>query len=191
LSLRLYQRPPCTPVTRASSIRSVQTRVRFEAQASPESLQRLRRGRHWLKVWRHVTFQTALHFPASLGSPVVTRFTATMEALTSPPLSSAPTGISLLNRCTFPAFSPQPPSDSLTIFSETCLVIVSGRSRTWASHGLRRLATPKGRIGFNCLGRLLWDGRFASGGSPPRLTATQLPSATRAPCPRRTQSCTG
>ena len=52
-------------------------------------------------------------------------------------------------------------------------------SSTRVSPLVRRLTTPKGRIGFNCLGRLFWDGSFASGCSPPCLTASQLPSATR------------
>ena len=52
-------------------------------------------------------------------------------------------------------------------------------SSTRVSQLVRRLTTPKGRIGFNCLRRLFWNGSFASGCSPPCLTASQLPSATR------------
>ncbi len=46
---------------------------------------------------------------------------------------------------------------------------------TWASPFPSRLATATGRIEFTCV----TDESFASGCSPPRLTATQLPSATR------------
>jgi hypothetical protein len=52
-------------------------------------------------------------------------------------------------------------------------------SSTRVSPLVRRLTTPKGRIGFNCLGRLFGDDSFASGCSPPCLTASPLPSATR------------
>ncbi len=46
---------------------------------------------------------------------------------------------------------------------------------TWASPLVRRLAKATGRIEFTCV----TDESFAFGCSPPRLTATQLPSATR------------
>ena len=46
---------------------------------------------------------------------------------------------------------------------------------TWASPFPSRLAKATGRIEFTCV----TDGSFASGCFPPRLVATQLPSATR------------
>src|SRR4051812_38118869 len=46
---------------------------------------------------------------------------------------------------------------------------------TWASPFTRRLAKATGRIEFTCV----TDESFAWGCSPPRLVATQLPSATR------------
>jgi len=44
----------------------------------------------------------------------------------------------------------------------------------WASPFASRLAKVTGRIEFTCVA----DDSFASGCSPPRLAATQLPSAT-------------
>jgi hypothetical protein len=46
---------------------------------------------------------------------------------------------------------------------------------TWASPPYRRLAKVTGRIEFTSVA----DGSFASGCSPPRLAATQLPPATK------------
>src|SRR5271156_3184355 len=50
-----------------------------------------------------------------------------------------------------------------------------GRIVTWASPLDCRLAKVTGRIEFTCVA----DESFASGCFPPRLAATQLPSATR------------
>jgi hypothetical protein len=50
-----------------------------------------------------------------------------------------------------------------------------GLSVTWASPPYLKLAKVTGRIEFTCVA----DGSFASGCAPPRLLATQLPSATK------------
>src|SRR5712675_3397311 len=51
--------------------------------------------------------------------------------------------------------------------------------RFWASPFPSRLANASGRIVFNMV--LFMDWQFASGCSPPRLSTTQLPSATDRP----------
>ena len=56
----------------------------------------------------------------------------------------------------------------------------SGRLPFWASPFPRRLANASGRIEFIIF--LIMDWLFASGCSPPRLSATQLPSATDSQC---------
>src|ERR1700731_4423314 len=57
---------------------------------------------------------------------------------------------------------------------------LSGRLPFWASPLLSRLANASGRIEFIIL--LIMDWSFASGCSPPRLSATQFPSATDSQC---------
>src|SRR5271166_861934 len=57
---------------------------------------------------------------------------------------------------------------------------LSGRLPSWASPFLRRLANASGRIEFIIF--LIMDWSFASGCSPPRPSATQLPSATDSQC---------
>jgi hypothetical protein len=57
---------------------------------------------------------------------------------------------------------------------------LSGRFPFWASPSLSRLANASGRIEFIIL--LIMDWSFASGCSPPRLSATQFPSATDSQC---------
>src|SRR5215470_13765927 len=56
----------------------------------------------------------------------------------------------------------------------------SGRLPFWASPFPRRLANASGRIEFIIF--FIMDWLFASGCSPPRLSATQLPSATDSQC---------
>src|SRR5215470_8708575 len=56
----------------------------------------------------------------------------------------------------------------------------SGRLPFWASPFPRRLANASGRIEFIIF--LIMDWLFASGCSPPRLSTTQLPSATDSQC---------
>jgi hypothetical protein len=56
----------------------------------------------------------------------------------------------------------------------------SGRFPFWASPSLSRLASASGRIEFIIL--LIMDWSFASGCSPPHLSATQFPSATDSQC---------
>src|ERR1700719_4753741 len=55
-----------------------------------------------------------------------------------------------------------------------------GRLPFWASPLLSTLANATGRIEFIIL--LIMDWSFASGCSPPRLSATQFPSATDSQC---------
>src|SRR6202030_2787869 len=57
---------------------------------------------------------------------------------------------------------------------------LSGRLPFWASPLLSRLANASGRIEFIIL--LIMDWSFASSCSPPRLSATQFPSATDSQC---------
>jgi hypothetical protein len=57
---------------------------------------------------------------------------------------------------------------------------LSGRLPFWASPSLSRLANASGRIEFIIL--FIMDWSFASGCSPPRLSATQFPSATDSQC---------
>ena len=56
----------------------------------------------------------------------------------------------------------------------------SGRFPFWASPSLSRLASASGCIEFIIL--LIMDWSFASGCSPPHLSATQFPSATDSQC---------
>jgi len=51
--------------------------------------------------------------------------------------------------------------------------------RSWLRHRVGGLANASGRIEFNIV--LFMDWSFASGCSPPRLSTTQLPSATDRP----------
>src|SRR6202011_1217890 len=51
--------------------------------------------------------------------------------------------------------------------------------RSWLRHRTGGLANASGRIEFNIV--LFMDWSFASGCSPPRLSTTQLPSATDRP----------
>ena len=69
--------------------------VGFRAQSSP-LLRPLPRFTHWRAALRHVVLALALHLPTPLRSAVVTRFVATMRVLTSPRLSFAHGGISVL-----------------------------------------------------------------------------------------------
>ena len=57
---------------------------------------------------------------------------------------------------------------------------LTGRLPFWASPFPSRLANASGRIEFIIF--LIMDWLFASGCSPPRLSATQLPSATDSQC---------
>ena len=57
---------------------------------------------------------------------------------------------------------------------------LTGRLPFWASPFPRRLANASGRIEFIIF--FIMDWLFASGCSPPRLSATQLPSATDSQC---------
>src|SRR5271165_6421661 len=64
--------------------------------------------------------------------------------------------------------------------SRSCRCPFPGRLPFWASPFPSRLANASGRIEFIIF--LIIDWLFASGCSPPRLSATQLPSATDSQC---------
>ena len=70
-------------------------------------------------------------------------------------------------------FSPQ-------VRSRSCRFPFPGRLPFWASPSPSRLANASGRIEFIIF--LIMDWSFASGCSPPRLSATQFPSATDSQC---------
>jgi len=64
--------------------------------------------------------------------------------------------------------------------SRSCRSPFPGRLPFWASPFASRLANASGRIEFIIF--LIMDWSFASGCSPPRLSATQFPSATDSQC---------
>src|SRR5437667_2864480 len=64
--------------------------------------------------------------------------------------------------------------------SRSCRSPFPGRLPFWASPLPSRLANASGRIEFIIF--LIMDWSFASGCSPPRLSATQFPSATDSQC---------
>jgi hypothetical protein len=76
------------------------------------------------------------------------------------------------------------PGPTLTVSpqvrSRSCRSPFPGRLPFWASPSLSRLANASGRIEFIIF--LIMDWSFASGCSPPRLSATQFPSATDSQC---------
>ena len=78
-----------------------------------------------------------------------------------------------MHSCPYAHFSPQ-------VRSRRYRSSLSGRLPFWASPSLSRLANASGRIEFIIL--LIMDWSFASGCSPPRLSATQFPSATDSQC---------
>ena len=99
-----------------------------------------------------------------------------MTALTSVRRRSRdflPGQLSTVHHATFPAFPPQTPSATPSLaLNEGCRPDRSPLSRQ-ASPLASRLAVAAGRIGFT----RVRDCGSASGCSPPRLTATQLPPA--------------
>jgi hypothetical protein len=127
-------------------------------------------------------------------------FFATTEALSPPGYSSSGPQTTDHERCSlsrfvildsyrsnFRPFYPQPP-DALLSF---CSLLWPGIGRgivapplrngfqSWLRHRKGGLANASGRIEFNIV--LFMDWSFASGCSPPRLSTTQLPSATDRP----------
>jgi hypothetical protein len=130
-------------------------------------------------------------------------FFATTEALSPPGYSSSGPQTTDHERCSlsrfvildsyrsnFRPFYPQPP-DALLSF---CSLLWPGIGRgivapplrngfqSWLRHRKGGLANASGRIEFNIV--LFMDWSFASGCSPPRLSTTQLPSATDRPVSR-------
>src|SRR5437667_10949588 len=88
-----------------------------------------------------------------------------LPTILSPPTPCAPVPTPLL--------SPQ-------VRSRSCRSPFPGRLPFWASPLPSRLANASGRIEFIIF--LIMDWSFASGCSPPRLSATQFPSATDSQC---------
>ncbi len=80
--------------------------------------------------------------------------------------------------------TPCTPGPTLTVSpqvrSRSCRSPFPDRLPFWASPSLSRLANASGRIEFIIF--LIMDWSFASGCSPPRLSATQFPSATDSQC---------
>ena len=80
--------------------------------------------------------------------------------------------------------TPCTPVPALTVSpqvrSRSCRSPFPGRLPFWASPSPSRLANASGRIEFIIF--LIMDWSFASGCSPPRLSATQFPSATDSQC---------
>ena len=72
------------------------------------------------------------------------------------------------------------PHCSPQVRSRSYRASLSGRLPFWASPLASRLANASGRIEFIIF--LIMDWSFASGCSPPRLSATQFPSATDSQC---------
>jgi hypothetical protein len=104
------------------------------------------------------------------------RFLATMAALTPARTRRnglLPTQVSTVCHDNFPAYPAQPPSTIRFPTSDEMCRSVRSRLSPQASPFPSRLAIVAGRIGFTCV----WVCGFASGCSPPRFTATQLPSA--------------
>jgi hypothetical protein len=83
--------------------------------------------------------------------------------------------------------TPRTPAPALTALPQVRSRICRSRFRIDFRSGLRlfprRLANASGRIEFIIF--LIMDWLFASGCSPPRLSATQLPSATDSQCSAR------
>jgi hypothetical protein len=99
-----------------------------------------------------------------------------MAALTSarPRLDGfLPAQTSTVHHDNFPTYPAQPPSTIHFLTSDELCRSVRSRLPPQASPFARRLAIVAGRIGFT----FVWVCGFASGCSPPRFTATQLPSA--------------
>jgi hypothetical protein len=80
--------------------------------------------------------------------------------------------------------TPCTPVTALTVLrsarSRSCRYSLPGSASVWASPLASRLANASGRIEFIIF--LIMDWSFASGCSPPRLSATQFPSATDSQC---------
>ena len=91
-------------------------------------------------------------------------------------------------RSNFQPFYLHPPYAPLSLRSlcspqvrpRSCRNPFPGRLPSWASPFPSRLANASGRIEFIIF--LIMDWLFASGCSPPRLSTTQLPSATDSQC---------
>ena len=111
-----------------------------------------------------------------LAPRALPRFSATTAALTAARRrwrGFLPGQLSTVRHDTFPAFPPQPsPATPALAFDEGCRPDGSPLPRQ-ASPFARRLAVAGNRIGFTCVR----DRGSASGCSPPRLAATQLPPA--------------
>jgi hypothetical protein len=113
-------------------------------------------------------------FLPPLAPRALPRFHATMAALTSARTRSCgflPAQLSTVRHDNFHTYPAQPPTTiRFLTFDESCRSV-----RSWlapqASPLASWLAIVEGRIGFTCV-RVC---AFASGCSPPRLTATQLP----------------
>jgi len=90
-----------------------------------------------------------------------------------------PTILSPPARCTpVPAHTVSP-----QLRPRSCRTPFPGRLPSWTSPLPRRLVNASGRIEFIIF--LFMDWLFASGCPPPRLSTTQLPSATDSQCPVR------
>ena len=129
-----------------------------------------------LSLLNGVCLPKRFRFLPPLAPRALPRFLATMAALTPARFrfrGLLPAQASTVRHDNFHAYPAQPPPTirSLT-FDESCRSV-----RLWlwpqASPLAIRLAIVEGRIGFTCV-RVC---AFASGCSPPRLAATQLPSA--------------
>jgi hypothetical protein len=179
LSIRLYQRPPLTPFSSADTMRSVHTEASTHDDQSRASAPCL------------VLADTAGALPCLIaafphppscpafprrGFAVRTsrgwRRCGTMRALT-PAVRSHARQVSPLPSLCLPSI---PPPTTLRARTSLCQSPQRVRSRLFAP-GFTvllqvRRATPPNRVRYpaGC--------PFASGGSPPRLAATQLPSAT-------------
>ena len=130
------------------------------------------------------------HYPASTLLRRLCHLPGTVLRALPAAMNAAPSRLVIpdSSRSNFQPFYLHPPYAPLILRSlcspqfrpRSCRHSPTGRLPSWASPYPSRLANASGRIEFIFL--LIMDWLFASGCPPPRLSTTQLPSATDSQC---------